>query len=95
MSIDMNKVRPLRADVLIRRSKIQQQRQSSILYVPEEDRDLNAANFYEVIAVGPDVKEIKPGDTILVVYAGHTPPVEVNGEKYAVVEEKDILAIVE
>ena len=46
----------------------------------------------KVVAVGPDVKELKTGD--LVLYTKYGPnEVKVDGKEYLVVKEEDVLAI--
>ena len=48
----------------------------------------------KVLAVGSDVKEIKPGDVVL--YKSYGPDeVKVDGAEYLIAKEEDILAIVE
>lgn len=46
----------------------------------------------KVVAVGPDVKELKTGDMVL--YTKYGPnEVKVDGQEYLVVKEEDVLAI--
>mgnify|MGYP000241769415 CR=1 FL=1 len=62
------------------------------LYVPETAREKPQQGKVE--AVGPEVKEVKVGDTVLFdKYSGSK--VKVNDKEHLIIKEEDILGIVE
>ena len=64
---------------------------ASGLYLPESAKETPAA--VKVVAVGPDVKHVKVGDTI--VYKDYTPTnLKVNDVEYLIINEEDVLATV-
>lgn len=69
---------------------------ASGIYLPENAKD--KPEVAEVVAVGPDVKDIKPGDKV--VYKTYNSPIKIDGKEYLFLsvdfgdKEGDILAIV-
>lgn len=64
---------------------------ASGLYLPESAKETPAA--VKVIAVGPQVTQIKVGD--LIVYKDYTPTnLKINDTEYLIINEEDVLATV-
>lgn len=64
---------------------------ASGLYLPESAKEVPAS--VKVVAIGPDVKHIKVGDTI--VYKDYTPTnLTINKVDYLIINEEDVLATV-
>lgn len=80
-------IKPLGDRVVATREKAAE-RTASGLYIPESAQEKTA--IFTVEAVGPKVKDVKPGDKIL--YNGYTSEFKYNGNEYLIVKEEDILA---
>lgn len=69
---------------------------ASGIYLPDNAKD--KPEVAQVVAVGPAVKDIKPGDKV--VYKTYNSPIKIDGEEYLFLsvdfgdKEGDILAIV-
>lgn len=64
-------------------------RTASGLYLPDSAKEKPVAAT--VVAIGPDVKQVKPGDNI--VYKDYaTTELKVEGKDYLIIKEEDILA---
>lgn len=83
-------LRPLHDDVLVT-PKDSNEISDSVIYIKDDRKD--GTNWFSVLAVGDDVKEIKVGDIVLLKFGDHTVPVDVDGVRVAVSSEKDVLAV--
>jgi len=82
-------VQPIRDRVLIRQDRRPMRRRTGIL-LPSEDWPCLQG---WVVATSPDVDSVGIGDYVIYeIYAG--PEFEVAGERYTVVSEKDLVAVV-
>ena len=81
-------LKPLKDRVVAKIDKPAEKTASGLL-LPSDSKE--KPSFAVVTAVGPDVKSIKKGDTIL--YKEYsTTSVKVDDEDYLILDEKDILA---
>ena len=62
------------------------------LYLPASNKE--KSQIAKVVAVGKDVKDIKIDDRIVVLVYSAT-DIKINEDKYLIVKEEDVLAIVE
>lgn len=79
-------IKPLDKNVLI---KVQETTIIQGIYMPQSNK-----NYFEVINVGKNVVEVKPGN-IVIVNKDNLYEVKDNNQVYFLVNEKDILGIVE
>jgi chaperonin GroES len=84
-------IRPLHDKVLIAEGKKDTVTDSGIIL---DSRGLGNTTPGIVIAVGPDVKEVKEGDTVYLDW-GKSSPVSVEGAQRVMIQEKEIIAILE
>ncbi len=83
-------VKPLSDRVVAVREKAQEKTASG-LYLPDSSKEKPVVA--EVVAVGPDAKQVKVGDKI--VYKEYsTTELKINDVEYLIVKEDDILATV-
>ncbi|MCS6956880.1 MAG: co-chaperone GroES [Aquificaceae bacterium] len=97
----MAKLRPLYDKIVVKRFEEQEQRTASGIIIPDTAKE--KPQIGEVIAVGEGKllqngqqvpPKVKPGDKVVFnKYAGTE--VEVDGEKYLIMSEDEVLAIVE
>ncbi|MEN3027876.1 MAG: co-chaperone GroES [Aquificaceae bacterium] len=97
----MAKLKPLYDKVVVKRFEEQEQRTASGIIIPDTAKE--KPQLGEVVAVGEGKvlqngeklkPTVKPGDRVVFnKYAGTE--VELNGEKYLIMSEDEILAIVE
>lgn len=86
------KIKPLGERVLIKPIKAQEKTNSGI-YIPEEAREDKKQAIVEEVGALKDAS-LKKGDKIL--YGGYSSDeFEINGEKYLIIEVKDVLARLE
>ncbi|MEW6117362.1 MAG: co-chaperone GroES [Nitrospirota bacterium] len=86
------KIRPLQDKVVVRFSEDGVEKTAGGLYIPDVAKEKPQQGVVE--AVGPEVKEVKPGSTVLFdKYAG----TKVKNEKYEylIIKEESLLGIVE
>ncbi len=89
------KIKPLGERVLIKPIKVAEKTDAGI-YIPDEAREQKKEAIVEEVGVSQSGKEIplKKGDKIL--YGGYSSDeFEFDGEKYIIIELKDILARIE
>ncbi len=92
------KIIPIRDNVLIEVTKKSNKTDSGIL-LPSDNQEKQEQG--RVIAVGPGIKvdgaieslEVNAGDTVIFTQYGPS-EIKVNGEKYLIAKESDILAII-
>jgi co-chaperonin GroES (HSP10) len=84
-------VRPLQDKVLIAEGKKDTMTDSGIIL---DGRGLGNTTPGIVLAVGPDVKEVKEGDTVYLDWA-KSKPVTVDGAQRVMIQEKEIIAVIE
>ena len=85
-------IKPLRDQVVLE-TVAQEERTASGIYLPDT-ADKPRPEQGIVIAVGPDAKGIKKGDTVL--FAKYSPTeLTLDGKEYLVAKAEDILAILE
>ncbi len=61
------------------------------LYLPDNAKE--KSQIAQVVAVGAQAKEVKPGDRIIV-REYSTTDVKIDGTEYLIVKEEDVLAVV-
>lgn len=90
---EIMKIMPLGDRLVLKKIEEKETRLASGLYIPESAKE--KSQIGEVIAVGDDDKiKVKVGDRVLYdKYSGSE--VEVDNEKYLVIQYKDILAKIE
>lgn len=82
-------IKPIK-ELLVVQPTIQNDKTESGLYIPDAAKEKQQTG--KVIAVGGEVKEVKSGDKILFgKYSGSE--VEVDGQKYLIFKEDDVLGI--
>lgn len=78
------------ADRIVLEQVESEEKTSSGIILPDSAKE--KPEQAKVVAVGPDVKELKTGDMVL--YTKYDPnEVKVGGKEYLVVKEEDVLAI--
>lgn len=97
----MAKLRPLYDKIVVKRFEEQEQRTASGIIIPDTAKE--KPQIGEVIAVGEGKllqngqqvpPKVKPGDKVVFnKYAGTE--VEIDGEKYLIMSEDEVLAIIE
>lgn len=81
-------IKPL-ADRVVATREIAQAKTASGIYLPETSKEKPV--LATVVAVGPDVKTLRPGDKI--VYKEYsTTELKINDIEYLIVKEEDVLA---
>lgn len=97
MNIDALKVKPLRDDVLLRHVPTHNAMSSTIYY--KENVDASALQFFEVVAVGPEVKLLAVGDRVVLSWKRVTEPMRFDYDgrvqQFGITSEKEVDAIVE
>jgi len=84
-------VKPLKDKVLIAEGKKDTTTESGIFL---DGRGLGNTTSGIVVAVGPDVKEVKEGDTVYLDWSKSS-PVNVDGAQRVMISEKEIIAVIE
>jgi co-chaperonin GroES (HSP10) len=97
MNIDVMKLSPLRDDVVLKLKPIQKAT-NSVIFI-EEQLDHTTMQFFEVIRVGPDVKTVSVGDTVVCSWKRITEPFSATLDgvqcKVGITSEKEIDCIVD
>lgn len=89
------KIKPLGERLLIKPVKVEEKTAGGI-YIPEEAKKEKKQAIVEEVGKTKDGKDLplKKGDKVL--YGGYSSDeLEINGEKYLIIDFKDILAIME
>ena len=86
------KVKPLENRILIKPREAEEKTEGGI-YLPET-ASKEKPQQGEVIAVGPDFKELKKGDRVIFAKYGGT-EIKIEDDEYLVLGEDDVLAIIE
>jgi chaperonin GroES len=84
-------VKPLKDKVLIAEGKKDTTTESGIIL---DGRGLGNTTPGIIVAVGPDVKEVKEGDTVYLDWSKSS-PVNVDGAQRVMISEKEIIAVIE
>jgi len=84
-------VKPLKDKVLIAEGKKDTTTESGIIL---DGRGLGNTTPGIVVAVGPDVKEVKEGDAVYLDWSKSS-PVNVDGAQRVMISEKEIIAVIE
>lgn len=83
-------IRPLMDRVIAVREEAQTKTASG-LFLPENTKEKSV--IAKVLAIGPEIKELKVGDRI--VYKEYTTTdLKIDGTEYLIIKEEDVLAIV-
>lgn len=85
-------IRPMNDRVLIAQNAKQETTESGIIL--EGTRGTGEVTKATVLAIGPEVKDVKVGDVILPEWAKAS-PVKVDGKERAMIKEEFIIAVVE
>ena len=84
-------MKPLGDRVVLKQQEAEEKTKSGII-LPDSAKEKPQAAV--VVSVGPDVDQVKEGDKVIYSrYAGND--VELDGEKYIIVKQNDIHAVVE
>lgn len=79
------------ADRVVAQREVANTQTASGLYLPDNAKEKPV--FATVVAIGPDVTQLKKGDKI--VYKEYsTTELKINGTEYLIVKEEDVLATV-
>ena len=84
-------VRPLKDKVLIAEGKKDTTTESGIIL---DGRGLGNTTPGIVVAIGPDVKEVKVGDTVYLDWS-KSKPVNVNNNQRVMISESEVIAVVD
>jgi co-chaperonin GroES (HSP10) len=85
-------IRPLSDKVLVAENKKENTTESGIIL--EGTRGTGEATRATVLAIGPDVTEVKVGDVILIEWSKAS-PVKVGDVQRAIIKEENIIAVFE
>ena len=85
-------IQPLHDKVLVAETKRENTTESGIVVTGAEG--LGESKSGIVLAIGPDVKEVKIGDTVYLMW-NKAQVVKLNGAQRAIVKEEDIVAVLE
>ncbi|MCL5238070.1 MAG: co-chaperone GroES [Nitrospirae bacterium] len=86
------KIKPLKDRVVVKYSEEAIEKTAGGLYVPDVAKEKPQKGTVE--AVGSEVKEVKPGNTVLFdKYSGSK--IKLDSEEYLIVKEEDLLGIIE
>ncbi len=82
------KIKPLRDLVFIKNMNFDEQRTSSGIFIPRDDGKVNGIRprWGQVWAIGPEQKEIKIGEWVLIEHGRWTRTVEVEQEDGSILE---------
>ena len=84
------KLKPMADNILLKQVEAEETTSSGIILATTTKEK---PSIYEVISAGPDVKDIKAGDKVVVgKYTGSE--IKLDGEEYKFVKQDDILAVV-
>jgi len=92
------KLKPLRDDILVY-SRPERDVEKSVIYY-KDDTSNKKTQFFIIHAVGPDVVDVRVGDTVVIPWSRITPPQNMTLEdgierQYGVTSEKEVLAIID
>lgn len=97
MVVDIKELRPMHKDVIVRYHDVNKMTGDSII-IEDKSKDVTT-HFCEVLRVSPQVKDVAPGDIIVVSWLNITEPflVDVDGveQKVVITTEDRILGVVE
>lgn len=85
-------VKPLGERIVVKREK-EEEKTKGGLYLPET-ADKEKLQLGKVVAVGPDFKNVKKGDTVIFAKYGGT-DIKIENEDYLVLGKDDVLATLE
>lgn len=91
------KIQPRGKNILIEKDKPSSKESEYGIVTPDSVEEEQKA-FGTVVAVGPDIKDIKKGDRVVYgAYAGEQIQVEDKGKKheYRLVEDQDVIAFIQ
>ena len=88
-------IKPLRDDILVKFRTSNDQNLTSGGIWMKENTTQTEYEYYDVVSVGPDVKDVEPGDVVMLSWARLTPPFRHDNEKYAVTSYKEVWAVVD
>lgn len=92
MLTELKNYKLLRNDILVRnRKKVDVEK--SVIYTKESIDD-SALQYFEVLSIGPEVTQVKVGDTIVVNWKNITPPFEATFDgtigEYGITDEDQV-----
>lgn len=86
------KIKPLKDRVVVKFSEEEMEKTAGGLYVPDVAKEKPQKGTVE--AVGSEVKEVKPGNSVLFdKYSGSK--IKLDGTEFLIVKEEDLLGILE
>ncbi len=89
-------LRLFRKDILIRPVDKNLLSKSVIqIYGTDRQAATNDVQYYEVLSTGPDCREIKKGDTVMMKWIDTMPMFELDGKKTTLTDESRVMGICE
>jgi len=85
----------LNFDILIEPVSTNDLNTEGVIHVVESKEKKAAGHFFKVVNVSERVKETKKGDIIILDSFDHTPPISLDGGRYAITSEDKIAAVIE
>ena len=83
------KLKPMADNILLKQSEVAESTASGIILATTKEKPA----IYEVVAAGPDVKDVKSGDKVVVGnFIGND--IKLDGVDYKFIKQDDILAVV-
>lgn len=86
-------IKPLGDGLIVKQQPKKEETESGI-YIPENSR-ANNTFLHDVLAVGPDVKDVKVGDVIYVNPGARSATIDFDGERVFRVFESEVPCIIE
>jgi chaperonin GroES len=87
-------IKPLGERLLLQVQAVEDMQTDSGIFLPATGRTPQDTYKSEVIAIGPEVELVGPGDLVLITaYAGDL--VEYDMEEYRIIDQSDVLAIIQ
>lgn len=92
----MTDLKLLRNDILLQRidEEVMQKKEGQLIVIPF-NKNQDTLRFYNVLAIGPEVSEVKVGDTLLMNWSEMTPPFAHDNVFYQITDESKVLAVVD
>lgn len=91
----MDTLKALKTDIIMREvDKNSLREKGSRIYIIETRKDEGSKlRYYEAISIGPECKEVQPGDIVIVSWLDTTPSFEWNREHLRLTTEEKVCAI--
>jgi chaperonin GroES len=87
----MTDIKPLNFNVILKRYHVENKSKAGIILASKPEHQ---SNYATVVAVGPKVRDIKPGDHVMIP-GWNRSDLKIDGQDHICVEEKDIIGVIE